>query len=469
MVVVQASKLTLPNPSFFSPHITSVLFEPTSLSLALMHSDSSFSLYPSFSPLSSSSSSSSTFPSLHTLIPSPSSSSAFLLLQSSNPNSTPRVLFIVSGPYKAGSEILLRFYILRKNKVFAKARVVCSQNDLRFQSNLGVLVNVKHGVSIKLAGSINYFAMYSVSSSKIWVFGAKMEGGDEGDDDGVVVKLMRCAVLECSKPIWSLSISFGFLLLGEENGVRAFNLRRLVKGRDNKAKNLKSDNRGSSLPNGVIGNDYRKHGARDRGSKSQSIEGLSEVTCNGDVEWKVGKHRVPVKQMNAKFRRDDRDGGTCFVALGRYDVETKSSAKVLMSTKAVSIQALSQRKFLVLDSAGDLHLLCLSNSVMGENIAGHMRQLPCTMKVQNMAIFPDVSMISQTVWISDGHYTLHVLAIDMENALNATDGNDGGGKLPHLPVVQVIFSSERIQDVISLASNAILVVGQGSLYAYAIS
>ncbi|XP_028805854.1 uncharacterized protein LOC114760727 [Neltuma alba] len=311
--------------------------------------------------------------------------------------------------------------------------------------------------------------MYSVSSSKIWVFGAKMEGGDGGDDDSVVVKLMRCAVVECSKPIWSLSISFGFLLLGEENGVRVFNLRRLVKGRDNKAKSLKSDIRGSSLPNGIIGNDYRKHGARDRGSKSHGIEGLSEVTCNGDVEWKIGKHRGPVKQMNAKFRQDDRDGGVCFVALKRYDVETKSSAKVSISTKAVSIQALSQRKFLVLDSAGDLHLLCLDNSVVGANMTGHMRQLTRTMKVQNMAIHPDVSMISQTAWISDGHNTVHVVAIDVDNASNATDGNDGDDKLPHLPVVQVIFSGERIQDVISLASNAVLILGQGSLYAYAIS
>lgn len=178
-----------------------------------------------------------------------------------------------------------------------RARVVCSQKDLRFEPNLGVLVNVKHGVSVKLAGSINYFAMYSVSSSKIWVFAVKMEDGDEGGggdgDDGLVVKLMRCAVIECSKPIWSVSISFGFLLLGEENGVRVFNLRRLVKGRVKKVKNLKSESRGPSLPNGVIGNDCRKHGARDRGGKSYSVEGISEITCNGDIEWKIAKHQGP--------------------------------------------------------------------------------------------------------------------------------------------------------------------------------
>ena len=293
MVLVQASKLTLPNPSLSSPLITSVLFEPNSLSLAVMHSDSSFSLYPSFSPLSSSSS----LPPPQIQIPSPSSSSTFLLLQGSNPNSSPRVLFIVSGPYRAGSKVLLRFYILQKSKCFVRAQVVCTQRDLKFEPKLGVLVDVKHGVSIRLSGSINYFVMYSVSSSKIWVFAAKMEGGD-GDDDGVLVRLMRCAVIDCLKPIGSVNISFGFLLLGEENGVRVFNLRRLVKGRVKKARNvnsnLKSEVRGLILPNGVIANDCGKHGVRGRVGKHYGVEGISEAACNGDVdvEGKIEKHHV---------------------------------------------------------------------------------------------------------------------------------------------------------------------------------
>lgn len=146
--------------------------------------------------------------------------------------------------------------------------------------NIGVLVDFKHGVSVKLSGSVNYFAMYSVSSSRIWVFGVKMDG-DGGDEDGVVVKLFRCAVIECCRPVWCISVSFGFLILGEENGVRVFSLRRLVKGRDKKGKNLRLGGRGSSfLPNGVIG-------------KGHCNEGHSEVICNGDVEGKVGKHRAP--------------------------------------------------------------------------------------------------------------------------------------------------------------------------------
>ncbi|KAK7266753.1 hypothetical protein RIF29_19407 [Crotalaria pallida] len=484
MVLVQASKLTLPTPSSLSspPHTpTSLLFEPTSLSLALTHFDSSISLYPSFStPSSSSSSSHFTLPSPQTLIPSPSSSSTFLLLKSnSNPdsNSTPRVLFIVSGPHR--SQILLRFFLLNaKTNAFVPAgNVLCSQKDLRFESNLGVLVNSKHGVSIKLAGSVNYFAMYSVSCAKVWVFAAKTDDGAPASGGGdEVVRLMRCAVIECSRPVWSVSISFGLLLLGEENGVRVFGLRRLVKGRVKKVRNSNT-NLNSKLPNGVIA----KHG-----------------------EGKIGKHGVAVKQTNVK-----QNGGVCFVALKGKEVEKKTITKVSISIKVISIQALSQRMFLILDSDGDLHLLCLSNSGIGVDITGHVRQLTHTMKVQNLAVLPDVStsiailavvamlitscivggaaeiavgvvnicnkdawecphsssccfFLSRIVWISDGCHSMHLFnATDVENALNEADGSDGDEKLMHLPVNHVLFSSEKIQDVICLASNSILVLGQG--------
>ncbi|XP_061364352.1 uncharacterized protein LOC133307809 [Gastrolobium bilobum] len=483
MVLVQASKVTLPNPcSLSSPpsNTCSILFEPNSLSLALTHSDSSLSLYPSFSPLSPSSSSSSSL-SLHTpqtLIPSPSSSSTFLLLQQShtNPNSTPSVLFIVSAPHRSGSQILLRFYILhKKNNAFARVQnVLCSNNKgFRFEPKLGVLIDSKHGVSIKLAGSVNYFAMYSVSSSKVWVFAVKMCDDDDNGDDGggLRVKLIRCAVIECSRPVWSVSISFGFLLLGEENGVRVFGLRRLVKGRV--VKRVRNSNSNlKQLPNGVVvGRDnHGRHGGRDRGGKRYGGEGVVEVTCNGDLEGKIERHGVVVKQTNVKFKQDDSNACACFVALKENEVETKSMAKVSMSVKAISIQALSRRMFVILDSHGDLYLLCLSNSGIGVDITGHVRQLPHIMKVKSLAVLPDVSTLSQTVWISDGCHSVHMFTImDEVNAINEADGNDGGEKLLHLPVIRVLFSSEKIQDVISLTSNSILILGQGSLYAYAIS
>jgi hypothetical protein len=79
------------------------------------------------------------------------------------------------------------------------------------------------------------------------------------------------------------------------------------------------------------------------------------------------------------------------LALKGNEVETKSTSKVSKSVKAISIQALSQKMFLILDSHGDLHLLCLHNSGFGVDITGHVRQLPRVMNVQSLAVHPDIS------------------------------------------------------------------------------
>lgn len=111
-----------------------------------------------------------------------------------------------------------------------------------------------------------------------------------------VVKLMRCAVVECSKPVFSITLSFGFLILGEENGVRIFNLSQLVKGKAKKARNLQSnsnsDGRKSGLPNGVIGADVS-----DLCGKCEAVEleGSSERTCNCFLNGKNHGHVVSGK------------------------------------------------------------------------------------------------------------------------------------------------------------------------------
>jgi hypothetical protein len=106
------------------------------------------------------------------------------------------------------------------------------------------------------------------------------------DGDGEMVKLMRCAVIECSVPVWSISVSSGVLVLGEDNGVRVFNLRQLVKGRVKNVKDIssngKSDGKGLKLPNGVVGDDYF-HG-------SSSGNG-----CNGVLDMKTDKQYVSGK------------------------------------------------------------------------------------------------------------------------------------------------------------------------------
>lgn len=129
--------------------------------------------------------------------------------------------------------------------------------------------------------------MYSVSNRKVWVFALKPIG--DGDGVGDAVKLMRCAVIDCCLPVWSISISFGYLILGEDNGVRVFNLRHLVKGNVKRVKSSNSngnldsngrlDSKGLRLPNGVIGGD------RHCGS----------TACNGLLDGKIDKHCVSGK------------------------------------------------------------------------------------------------------------------------------------------------------------------------------
>ncbi|KAF8011328.1 hypothetical protein BT93_J1817 [Corymbia citriodora subsp. variegata] len=474
MVVVQASKLTIPNLSVSpSPAITSVLYDPHSLSLALMHSDSSFSLYPRLSPLSLPSSSS--LPPPQTLVPAPSSSSAFLLLlrQQDDPDGSggprsPRVVFLVSGPHRGGSQILLRFYVLQNGgggggDRFARARVVCKQKGLSFDPGSGVVFDNRHGVSIKISGSTNFFAMYSISSSKIWVFAVKAlkDGGTGvGRGDGGDLELMRCAVIECCRPVWSISFSFGLMVLGEENGVRVFNLMALVKGGSKRVRNLNSNGKlgNRRLPNGVTGS---------------GIVGNLENARNVGLEGKNDKHPASVRQSTVKLKQEANDGSSCFVTLKSKDgVDSTSMSTPVTSLKALYIQPLSPRSFIVLDSVGDLHLVCLpkSKAPTASDVNFHLKHMPRVMKVHHLTAFPDITMSSGTIWIDDGSNTVHMMVgFDMEAANDANDGNQSRERLMQISVVQAIFMSEKIQSVISLASNAILILGQGSLYAYAVS
>ncbi|XP_050228210.1 uncharacterized protein LOC126677569 isoform X2 [Mercurialis annua] len=404
MVLVQSSKISLPSSS--TP-TNSFLFEPNSHSLALMHSDSSVSVFPSLS-----------FPSLSslpnkpqpTLVPSPSSSSSFILLQQDSTNlNNPSVLFLTAGPYKGGSQILFRLFLLQKDRVFSKVNAVCNQKGLDFDAKLGVLMDVNHGVSLKIVGSVNFFVMYSVSSRKVWVFSLKLIG------NGDVVKLMRCAVIECCVPVWSISASFGFLILGEHNGVRVFNLRQLVKGNSKKIKSSNSDlvivkpeSKGLKLPNGMIGSDHRSVSA----------------TCNGLLDEKIDKHYISVKEKYVKCRQDSDDGGA-FVAF-----KSKDAVGLKSPVKAVSIQALFPKKLIILDSSGDLHILSLPNPVGALNVRFQMMHLPHSMKVQKLAILPDVSSKIQTIWISDRLHTVHMMmASEMDDEVNKNDGDENQEKL----------------------------------------
>lgn len=188
-----------------------------------------------------------------------------------------------------------------------KLKVRSSHRDLRFDENKGgVVFAVSHGVSVKLAGGSNVFVMGSVSNSKIWVFAVMLVAGLEE------AKLMKCAVIDCVLPVFSLSVSFGHLILGEENGVRVFPLRPLVKGRvknERRISNRRNLNGGmdknddadkleakkannklqNALIRGVNGVDHVVYSSNS-GGKKMGAEGELNMVSNGLFAGKIEKH-----------------------------------------------------------------------------------------------------------------------------------------------------------------------------------
>ncbi|PIA63544.1 hypothetical protein AQUCO_00201113v1 [Aquilegia coerulea] len=474
MVLMQACKLNLPHSLRSSLEVNSLLFEHSSNTLALMHSDSSILLFPSLSPFSSPSTQS------QTLIPPFSSSSCFLRLQST-PNSSSsntRVIFLVAGPRHGDSRVLLRFWILHKTNninMFVKAKVSCNQKGFVCDDRVGVLVDLSHGISVKLAGSVNVFAMHSISARKIWVFAAKMIGDEV---DSVSVKLMKCAVIDCTIPICSITVSSGFFILGECNGVRIFPLRHIIKGkmkkqRDyarKKEKKTVLQNCGACLENGECGSSDKncksvvKLQSVDNGlgGKNIAFKESAESLSNG-YTGKPEVNNPAAKHKTLKMKQESSAGGTFFVGFTNQAAQNqKSNMNQLFSVKAVSIHSLSQKKFLILDSVGELHLLDLYSMSPGSEIFGQMRRLSHIIKVQMLAVHPDI--------YTNGVHSVHAMSVsDVEVSLNENEKSENEEKQLQISAIEAVFASERIQDLIPLSTNAILMLGQGNIYAYAIS
>ncbi|VVA96220.1 unnamed protein product [Arabis nemorensis] len=279
--------------------------------------------------------------------------------------------------------------------------------------------------------------MYSVSSSKLLIFGVKSvsDGSNCGDDDdSIVVKLIRCSVIECCKPVWSIGIFSGLLILGEDDGVRVINLREIVKGK-------------------------LKKGKKEVGKKKDN-----PVLVN--------------KGLLSKQRQESSETRMCFVSFQKtsatVDADLKSEACLV---RAVSIQALSIKRFLILDSAGYIHVLHVSGRhPLGSNFACHMQQLPRFMDVQKFALLPEISIGTKSVWISDGDYSVHRVTIsDDETTIREKDDDNMTRDetliqaLDFGAVTHTVFSPEKIQDLVPLGGNGVLILGIRSLYAYAIS
>lgn len=213
---LHASKLDLPLPtSSPAAAVSYLLYEHSSRSLALVLDDFSAFLYPSLSPTR--------FPAPnHTAVPPPSTAACFIRLLPSS-----RVLFLTASPLSGGSSIQLRVWILLSRGGSVAATFSPAHLDFRNdRGRFSVALGLRHGHTVRLAGSVNSFVIHSVAANQIWVFAAKMAAGEEA-----TVHLMKCAVVELSLPIYSITLSMGFMLLGEVDGVRVFPLRPLIKGK----------------------------------------------------------------------------------------------------------------------------------------------------------------------------------------------------------------------------------------------
>jgi hypothetical protein len=142
-----------------------------------------------------------------------------------------------------------------------------------------------------------------------------------------------------------------------------------------------------------------------------------------------------VKQSSGSY-------SSIFLTFNQVDHHSQGGVNLTKSVKAVSIQPFSKEKFLVLDSAGVLHVF--SHELASE--ATKTYSLDCALKVQSFAVFPSSSTSecsycrcyfrivvvylinkcvqsvcaeTQILWVSDGAHSIHMVstlpALDVES------------------------------------------------------
>ncbi|CAO2204455.1 unnamed protein product [Urochloa humidicola] len=453
---LSARRLPLP-PSHPPP--TSLLLAPPSSparALALLFPDSSAHLFPSLpSPAPAASPSHSPAPA-PTPVPSPLAAAACfaLLLPSSH------LLFLSAHPSPASPAVHLRAYSLAP----APALPRFAPSPLSFKRHASAsglpLRGLPFGLGVRLAGGVNAVALLSLAAAQIWVLAPKLAA------DGRTVELHKCAVveLEPARPVYAMEVAMGRLLLGEAGGVRVFPLRGLMKG--GKEKQGKKEGAGAAGRKSV----QKKNGMMNglvlpvrRGIHGGGGEGDAVSTCKLTT--------LRVKQSS---------GGYCpFLLASQNDShDLKACVELLKLEKAVSIHPLSKNKFLVLDSYGLLHVFSLSITEVrsgaarkqySENVQTYRLDYP--MKVQLSAVFPSSSIKTQIFWVSDGGHSVHVMsALDIESA-NGIDGVIGEQKLAtiKLSALEAIFTSERVQDIVPISKDSVLILGQGNMFLYGTS
>ncbi|XP_048564138.1 RE1-silencing transcription factor-like isoform X1 [Triticum urartu] len=438
---LSAHRLPLP-PAPSSP--TSLLLAPApspSRAFALLFPDASARLFASPPPPASAASPAPA----PTPVPSPLAAAACfaLLLPSSH------LLFLSAHPAPSSPAVHLRAYSLASAR-FAPAPL----SFKRHVSPSGLpLHGLPFGLGVRLAGGVNAVALLSLAAGQIWVLAPRMAA------DGRTLELHKCAViqLEPTRPVYAMEVAMGRLLLGEAGGVRVFPLRSLMKGGREKegrkegaaASAKKSLHKKNGILNGLIV-------PVGRGSGARGGQGGAASDCKLTT--------LRVKQNSGSY-------SSFFLAFNQEDHNSQGGVKLIKLVKAVSIQPSSKDKFLVLDSAGVIHAFSLRNAEL-EPEAAKTCFLDCAMKVQLFAVFPSSSTKTQILWVSDGGHSIQILsplpAFDVKSPKSDDDVSDEERELAtiKLSATEAIFTSEKVQDIVHISKDSVLILGQGNMFLY---
>ncbi|KAI4965178.1 hypothetical protein ZWY2020_055279 [Hordeum vulgare] len=362
-----------------------------------------------------------------------------LLLPSSH------LLFLSAHPAPSSPAVHLRAYSLASGR-FAPA-------PLSFKRHVSPsalpLHGLPFGLGVRLAAGVNAVALLSLAAGQIWVLAPRMAA------DRRTLELHKCAViqLEPTRPVYAMEVAMGRLLLGEAGGVRVFPLRSLMKG------------------------------GREKEGRSAARDGQGDAASDRKLTT------LRVKQSSGSY-------SSFFLAFNQEDHNSQGGVKLIKSVKVVSIQPSSKDKFLVLDSAGVIHAFSLRNAELEPEVVKTCF-LDCAMKVQLFAVFPSSSLVSfvltffifyivvvylinkcvqsicaetQILWVSDGGHSIQILSalptFDVKSPKSEDDDSDGERELAtiKLSATEAIFTSEKVQDIVPISKDSVLILGQGNMF-----
>uniref|UniRef100_J3L352 Cleavage/polyadenylation specificity factor A subunit N-terminal domain-containing protein n=2 Tax=Oryza brachyantha TaxID=4533 RepID=J3L352_ORYBR len=282
--------------------------------------------------------------------------------------------------------------------------------------------------------------------------------------DGRTVELHKCAVIELEtlRPVYSMEIAMGRLLLGEAGGLRVFPLQGLMKS--GTEREGRKDGGGAAVKKSI----YKKNGIRNG-----FIVPIGHVS--GDEGGKGGAVST-CKLTTLRVKQTSGSYGSFFSSFSSKDHHySQGGIEVSKVEKVVSIHPLSKDKFMVLDSAGVLHVFNLQNKDLfseatSKRYSGSRTYcLDNAMKVQLFAVFPSSSTKTQIFWVSDGGHSIHIMSvIDAEPPNSENGGGDGKIELTtiKLTAIEAIFTSEKVQDIVPISKDSVLILGQGNIFLY---